>query len=79
MAKKSLIIGVTSDIGSGVKSHLESDGWQVFGTSSYAQSENIAKLDLSDSLQVDLFTDKLEIYKDWSLLCFFAGTMEPKD
>ena len=77
MTKKSLIIGITSDIGAGVKSHLESDGWQVFGTSSYAQSENIAKLDLSDSLQVDLFTDKLEIYKDWSLLCFFAGTMEP--
>jgi short-subunit dehydrogenase len=77
MIKKSLIIGVTSDIGVGIKSHLESDGWQVFGTSSFAQSKNIAKLDLSDSFQVDLFTDKLEIYKDWSLLCFFAGTMEP--
>jgi short-subunit dehydrogenase len=77
MTKKSLIIGITSDIGSGIRSHLESDGWVVFGTSSHAQSTNITNLDLADTVQVDLFTNKLEIYKDWSLLCFFAGTMEP--
>jgi NAD(P)-dependent dehydrogenase (short-subunit alcohol dehydrogenase family) len=75
--KKALIIGVTSEIGVGVKRHLEEDGWQVFGTSSSDFSNERAQLDLSDPMQVKSFSNKVSPYRDWSLLCFFAGTMEP--
>lgn len=75
--KKALIIGVTSEIGVGVKRHLEEDGWQVYGTSSKYFSNEVAQLDLSDSPHVKSFASKVYRYRDWSLLCFFAGTMEP--
>ena len=75
--KKSLIIGITSDIGTGIKKRLEDDDWQVLGTSSTYQSDSVFKLDLADPKQVELFANQLTQYKDWSLLCLFAGTMEP--
>ena len=75
--KKSLIIGITSDIGTGIKNRLEDDDWQVLGTSSTYESDSVFKLDLADPKQVELFTNQLDQYKDWSLLCLFAGTMEP--
>ena len=75
--KKSLIIGITSDIGTGIKKRLEDDDWQVLGTSSTYQSDSVLKLDLADPKQVELFANQLSQYKDWSLLCLFAGTMEP--
>ena len=74
---KALVIGITSEIGAGVKKFLEEDGWQVFGTSFSNFSDEVAQLDLADSTQVKLFSDKTSQYKDWSLLCLFAGTMEP--
>lgn len=75
--RKALICGITSDVGKGIRGFLEIDDWQVFGTSTRSESRRIAKLDLSDSEAVRNFTKKTSIYKDWSLLCFFAGTMAP--
>lgn len=75
--KKAIIVGVTSDIGKGISENLIGDGWEVYGTSSSYNSENIAKLDLSDPAQVNAFSRSVSKYSDWSLLCFFAGTMEP--
>jgi len=75
--RKALICGITSDIGRGVRRFLEIDDWQVYGTSTKSESRTIAKVDLSDSEEVRTFTKRASTYKNWSLLCFFAGTMAP--
>lgn len=75
--RKALVCGITSDIGAGIADCLERDNWQVYGTSRKFESNKISKLDLSQYQNVDAFTRKLSQYKDWSLLCFFAGTMSP--
>lgn len=75
--KKVLIFGITSDIGAGVARYLRDDGWQVFGTSTWFQSSDVKLLDFSASDKVQDFLDDSLFFQDWSLVCFFSGTMEP--
>jgi len=75
--KKAIIFGITSGIGSGIASLLRKDGWQVYGTSTWLQDEQVKFLDLSDSNSIDLLFDDENFLTDWSLVFFVAGTMKP--
>lgn len=75
--RKAFICGITSDIGQGIAGLLEQDGWKVLGTSSRLSSHNIWKIDLANSSQISNVIFEENKIKDWTLLCLFAGTMEP--
>lgn len=74
---KAVVFGVTSEIGSFTAKKLETDNWDVYGTSRVESSDKIMLLDFNNDNDVQNFIDKTPWLDNWSLVCFFAGTMKP--
>ena len=77
MHNKALIVGITSDIGKGLSSLLEKNGWEVVGTSSTVQNEKTLKVNLKNSWEIENFFANVDFYKGWKLVIFLAATMKP--
>ena len=74
---KAIIFGITSEIGSSTAKKLENDNWDVYGTSRGESTDRIVHLDLNNDSEFQNFVKNTPWLNNWSLVCFFAGTMKP--
>ena len=81
MAKKALIVSISSDIGSALAIKLKKEGYEVYGTSrqiSQIDHDNLISCDLSSAESVDKAAARLmHVMGGWDILVFAAGAMEP--
>lgn len=80
MAKKALIISISSDIGRSLALKFKEEGYEVYGTSRQPQvnQEKLVICDLSSEDSVDQAASKLmQMMGGWDILVLAAGSMEP--